>query len=431
MKNTLCSGNPMMVACHLKIDNPGNTTATQGSMTTPTEITPTPASTPVSAVSSATAPSLSAVRGLANLGNTCYLNSALQALRHSRAFMEYIASNDWRRWEHPERDAHQLLTHGTSLLCALAEPVTPGSVVVPGNFVRTFVDYAGRRSDEFRFGGQADSAEALQILLDALHTQISREVVMSVRSSGGVESPASIQYTNSLESWASFFRKEYSALLDMFYGQSQSRIVCERCGNISERYEPWNVLKVAIPGSTSPGALAPSLAECIADAMKTEKIDDYACDKCAAAEAAILRVEGLSAGKDSATLDATLAKHSSKGPAHKEHRISRFPSNLIVSLKRFTNIGQKVRARIPYDPDNITLANWRAWPALQASALASYRVYATIEHLGSCRGGHYIMRGRDTVDGTWRIYDDSHVSVSPIGGAAGPDTYILFLERKQ
>jgi ubiquitin C-terminal hydrolase len=343
--------------------------------------------------------------------------------------MTYLDGDDWRRWDRPEREGHQLLSHGAALLRALTEPVPSGSIVVPGNFVRIFVGYAGSRSDEFRFGGQADSAEALQILLDGFHTQISREVVMSVR--GSPDTPIATQYVNSLESWGTFFRKEYSALLDMFYGQSQSRIICERCGHVSERYEPWNVLKVAIPGSTSPGALAPSLAECIADAMKTEKIDEYACDTCAAAEAAILRADGVAAGRDLATLDAELTKRSSKGPAHKEHRISRFPSNLIVSLKRFTNVGQKVRARIPYDPDNITLTEWRAWPTLQASTLTSYRVYATIEHLGSCRGGHYIMRGRDATDGTWRIYDDARVSVSPIGGAAGPDTYILFLERKQ
>ena len=111
------------------------------------------------------------------------------------------------------------------------------------------------------------------------------------------------------------------------------------------------------------------------------------------------------------------------------HAVSRFPSHLILSLKRFTNTGAKVRAKIPYDPTNIDLAEWRAWPPLQPAALASYRLYATVEHLGSSRGGHYCMRALDRDAGTWSIYDDSRVSPSSAGGAAGPDTYILFLER--
>jgi ubiquitin C-terminal hydrolase len=47
--------------------------------------------------------------------------------------------------------------------------------------------------------------------------------------------------------------------------------------------------------------------------------------------------------------------------------------------------------------------------------------------MGSTRFGHYVMRARDK--GEWLIYDDGAVHPSPIGGGAGPDTYMLFLER--
>jgi ubiquitin C-terminal hydrolase len=344
-------------------------------------------------------PVLAPVRGLGNLGNTCYLNSAVQALRHTAAFSKFLGGDTWTRWDIPTREGHALLRDSVALTRALCEPVASGSVVIPGNFVRTFVGFASKRSDEFYFGSQADSAEALQILLDGIHTQLAREVQMTVR--GAAETPATSQYVKSLESWAGFFRKEYSPILDMFYGQTQTRLICERCGNVSDRYEPWNMLKAPIPGATVQGAPAPTLSDCIAAALESERLEDYACDHC-----------------------------TDRGPARKEHAISRYPPNLILCLKRFTNIGQKVRARIPYEEDNIDLAAWRAWPTLQASTDARYRVTATIEHLGSCRGGHYIMRGRDATDGTWRIYDDARVSPSPIGGGAGPDTYILFLERK-
>jgi ubiquitin C-terminal hydrolase len=379
-------------------------------------------------------PPLLPTRGLGNLGNTCYLNSAVQCLRHTKAFADLLCGDTWSRWDRPEREGHALLRDSAALTRALCEPIAPGAYVVPGTFVRTFVTFASKRSDEFYFGAQADSAEALQILLDGIHTQIAREVQMTVR--GTPATPATQQYVKSLESWAGFFRKEYSPILDMFYGQTQTRLVCERCGNVSDRYEPWNILKVPIPGATVQGAVAPTLADCLAAAMESEHLEDYACDVCADRERAVLRAEAEAAATAagpgiSGELEETLKRHTSKGPARKEHAISRYPPNLILCLKRFTNLGQKVRARIPYEEDNINLASWRAWPTLQASKDAQYRVTATIEHLGSCRGGHYIMRGRSDVDGSWRIYDDNRVSMSPIGGGAGPDTYILFLERKQ
>lgn len=248
---------------------------------------------------------------------------------------------------------------------------------------------------------------------------------------GDATTPEMQQNIKALESWTGFFRKEYSTLLDMFYGQTQTRLICERCGHVSDCYEPWNMLKVPIPGADKEGGMAPTLNECIAAALAPERLEDYVCSTCTAAEVELLRVENTAAGMPAEELAALLKRHVSKGPARKEHTISRFPSNLILTIKRFTNLGQKVRARIPYEEDDINLAAWRAWPTLQPSKDARYRVCATVEHLGTCRGGHYIMRGRDPVDGSWRIYDDARVSPSPIGGGAGPDTYILFLERKQ
>ena len=51
---------------------------------------------------------------------------------------------------------------------------------------------------------------------------------------------------------------------------------------------------------------------------------------------------------------------------------------------------------------------------------------STVEHMGGSRGGHYCMRTREKEE--WLVYDDGRVGPSPIGGDAGPDTYMLFLE---
>lgn len=328
------------------------------------------------------------------MGNTCYLNSAFQALRHTRVFSEYLGTDAWGRHRHPERKGAQLTEEAAGLTRALMAP--GDKAVVPHSFVRAFIAFGREFNDEIRFGAQADAAEAIQILLDGLHTQLSREVHMNI--TGRAATPDQEEYMKSLESWSSFFRKEYSPLVDAFYGQTQIKVQCNGCAATSTRYEPWSVHKLPIPGGEKAGAPAPTLQECLRASFAKEELDDYACDSC-----------------------------ESRGKATLKHAISRFPHNLIVSLKRFTNTGAKVRARIPYDENLIDLAEFRAWTTIHPAATAQYRVIATVEHMGSSRGGHYIMRAR--VGTKWLCFDDGTVTAADGGGAAEPDTYVLILER--
>ena len=337
---------------------------------------------------------MSVKNGLANTGNTCYLNSAFQALRHARPFAAYFGTDAWKSHEHPERKGAALVTETAALVTALQTKQERG-IVVPQKFVHAFLRIAHEVNEDIRLGAQADAAEAIQILLDALHTQQAREVQMAVN--GAAATPEHAEYIKCLESWMGFFRKEYSPLVDAFYGQTQTRVTCEACRATSLRYEPWSVLKLPIPGAEVVGAPAPVLQDCFRAALATETVTEYACDAC-----------------------------KSRGSARIEHKLSRFPAYMIVALKRFTNGGAKVRARIPYDPDHVALDEFLAWPTIQMAKDTKYRVVSTVEHLGNSQGGHYCMRGRGE-DGVWTLYDDGRVA--PTQAAAGPDTYILVLER--
>lgn len=337
---------------------------------------------------------MSVKNGLANTGNTCYLNSAFQALRHAHPFANYFGTDAWRKHEHPERKGAALVTETAALVTALQTKQERG-IVFPQKFVQAFLRIAGEVNEDIRLGAQADAAEAIQILLDALHTQQAREVQMTVN--GEAATPEHAEYIKCLESWMGFFRKEYSPIVDSFYGQTQTRVTCETCRASSVRYEPWSVLKLPIPGAEKVGAPAPTLQECFRAALGTETVTEYACDTC-----------------------------NVRGSARIEHRLSRFPAYLIVALKRFTNGGAKVRARIAYDADCVTLDEFLAWPTIQNPKDCHYRVVSTVEHLGGSHGGHYCMRGRGE-DGVWCLYDDGRVT--PTQSAVGPDTYILILER--
>jgi len=164
-------------------------------------------------------------------------------------------------------------------------------------------------------------------------------------------------------------------------------------------YEPFNVLKLPIPGAEVAGSTAPIFKECIDEFFASEILDDFTCEACKA-----------------------------RGKSKKELSISRFPKFMTVMLKRYTKKGQKVQARIPYDERNIEFTKHRAWPKLQKEEIAKYTLRATIEHSGSRHFGHYVSRVRK--GDKWFLFDDASVSECSVGGAAGPNTYVLFLERK-
>jgi ubiquitin C-terminal hydrolase len=203
-------------------------------------------------------------------------------------------------------------------------------------------------------------------------------------------------HVKALQSWTSFFAKEYSPIVEHFHGQSQICVKCKTCNTISERYEPWMMIKAPIPGGDKVGTDVPSLHQCLDAAYAPESIEGYACDTCKSPQPAVIRT-----------------------------RISKFPNILLLTFKRFTNQGAKIRGQIDWDLDSMDLRPWTAFtrcPFSDRPVATTFRTFAVIEHNGSSRGGHYRMYARD--GGSWYEYDDETVSKATT--IITPDSYIVF-----
>lgn len=341
--------------------------------------------------------------GLANLGNTCFLNVVLQALRYSPPVASIFLSGK-RVHVREESNRKEILSAFQTLMedfWTIHAPPGARPSLIPRGFFHSLHTVLRETGDYwYRPGQQCDAAEALQYILDSLHDAMYRRVRMEVAGSATSEEHAS--QVKALKSWSDFFGKEYSPIVSNFNGQIQNRVECKECGNVSERYEPWLMIKAPIPGADVVGGPAPTMTACLASAFAPEKIEDYACEKC-----------------------------KKRTEATKTERISRLPPVTIVSIKRFTNSGHKVRGLIPWDLDSLDFGAWRAFdrdPFSDSREPSIYSTFAVIEHHGSLNGGHYRMFARDGAD--WVCYDDSSAHVVSPDAVITADSYIALMMPK-
>lgn len=112
--------------------------------------------------------------GLTNLGNTCYMNSALQCLRSVEELSMYFLSRKWTR----EINASNPIGHGGAIAKVYAGVLNGiynldgTSSFSPKNFKQTL----GKANNLFSGYGQQDSQEFVSWLVDALHEDLNRVV---------------------------------------------------------------------------------------------------------------------------------------------------------------------------------------------------------------------------------------------------------------
>jgi ubiquitin C-terminal hydrolase len=341
--------------------------------------------------------------GLQNIGNTCFLNAVLQALRLCPAIGKiFLGDTLVPREGSRKRDILPGFQTLMKDLWRQAPEPNERPVMVPHGFFQTLMRVLHDTDDDwYRRGQQADAAEALQYVIDSLHDATYRRVIMNVR--GAAKNEEEKSQIKALESWAQFYSKEYSPLIDNFYGQSQVRVTCGTCGNVSERYEPWLILKVPIPGSEQAGGPAPTLDTCIRAAFEPETLEDYHCDKCKKATRAEMTTQ-----------------------------ISRLPPYLILAIKRFTNAGHKVRGKIAWNLDATDFGGVVAFQRNPFGETRLERKYATvsvIEHIGGVQSGHYHMYNRQKEK--WYNYDDSSVRLVTPEQVVNEDSYTMIMVPKQ
>lgn len=333
--------------------------------------------------------------GLINLGNTCFMNTAIQCLSNTIPFTQYVLFDEIHNHLNERKKECHLTKEWIHLIKMLW---CQNQQVKPSSFLRTsqlLAIHKGR--EQFRGLQQEDTTEFLNFLIDSIHESIQRKVNIVI--SGKPENKLDYMALDAVHSWKRYFENQYSICIELFYGQYVSKIMnCEDKNDVSCSYEPFFSTNVDIPS------------------INHRKIDIYDCIS------HFCKTELLSSENQWKS-----EKYCKKVDAYKQIMFWKSPEIFILSFKRNMNSFLKNNTLIDFPLYNLNLKDF----CVGYDRLNSiYDLYGICNHSGGSGYGHYWAYCKNP-NGKWYEFNDNQVNEINETDVVTNKAYCLFYQKKK
>ncbi|KAJ6832182.1 ubiquitin carboxyl-terminal hydrolase 9-like [Iris pallida] len=181
--------------------------------------------------------------GLHNLGNTCFMNSALQCLVHTPPLVDFFLQ-DYSR----EINSRNPLGMQGELALSFGELLrklwsSGRTSVAP----RAFKAKLARFAPQFSGYNQHDSQELLAFLLDGLHEDLNRVQNKPYIEAKDANGRPEEEFAD--ECWRNHKARNDSIIVDVCQGQYKSTLVCPTCKKVSVTFDPFMYLSLPLPST--------------------------------------------------------------------------------------------------------------------------------------------------------------------------------------
>jgi ubiquitin carboxyl-terminal hydrolase 2/21 len=333
--------------------------------------------------------------GLANLGNTCFLNSCMQIISHTTELNNILEDGEYKKKLAVFRDKKfivesKMLVEWDNLRKLMW---SKNCVVSPGGFLKA-VHNAARQKNRDIFTGfsQNDFQEFLLFMVDCFHIGLHREVEMNIK--GQIITNKDIIAKKCYTMMKNMYEKEYSEILDLFYGIHVSLLVNKDDKTVSTVPEPFFIIDLPLSDNKSI-----NIIDCFNKYTENEKLEGE---------------NGWFNEKTNEKEDVT-----------KKIVFWSLPDVLVISLKRFNYNGRKIKKPVDIEVDNLDLNKYVNG---YNNTKYIYELYGTSNHTGGTLGGHYTSTIK--VDNNWYIFNDTNVKKIDFDGKNNSQAYCLFYRKK-
>ncbi|CAH1961940.1 unnamed protein product [Acanthoscelides obtectus] len=303
--------------------------------------------------------------GMVNMGNTCYLNSTLQALFHIPALVNWLMSDK----DHTAADCQD--SGGLCIICAMRKTLQD-SQQRNANSIRPILILNKLRlvCEHFIPGRQEDAHEYLRFLVEAMEKA----------------------YLSRFKNHTEFDpkTKETTPLNQIMGGYLRLAVRCLKCGHVRTNFDFIQDLCLDI-------RKAQTIDEALEVYFSREKLEGelYHCEAC-----------------------------QKKVPATMQYALERAPMVLCIHLKRFTVRNNKITKHVTFR-QRLDLTRYARH---KPNVPLVYRLVALVTHMGptvSC--GHYTAVAQ-APSGNYYQFDDSMVRPISHQAVFNTNAYIMFYE---
>jgi ubiquitin carboxyl-terminal hydrolase 8 len=330
--------------------------------------------------------------GLANIGNTCYLNSCMQIFSHTYEFNDFLTDGDYKKKLNRVPDSVIILEWDKLRTLMWSSNCT----VAPNGFVKAVQKVATvKKRDLFTGHAQNDIQEFLLFIIDCLHMSLARVVDMQI--TGNSKNDTDELAKTCYNMMKNMYKTEFSEMLSIFFAIHVSEISDLNTGEtLSLTPEPFSVISLPIPA-----VAAPTIFDCF----------DLYCQK--------------------EILDGENKWFNSKT---KENQVANtgiifwsLPDILIIDLKRWNKQFKKVNLIVNAPINN---ADFSKYVKGYNSKSFIYDLYGICNHSGGALGGHYTAYVKNANE-KWYQFNDTAVTEIAETNLISSQSYCFFYRKKK